>query len=49
VLNGFNIGESHTKLMATVFQNMFPSLKVHKVCIFLIILYFLKFIYRVVH
>lgn len=31
VLNGFNGEDSHIKLMTTVFQNMFPSLKVQKV------------------
>ena len=31
VLNGFSSEEVHTKLMSTVFQNMFPPLKVQKV------------------
>jgi len=31
VLNGFSNEEAHTKLMSTVFQNMFPPLKVQKV------------------
>lgn len=31
VLNGFNGEDLHIKLMTTVFQNMFPSLKVQKV------------------
>lgn len=31
VLNGFSNNEMHVKLMSTVFQNMFPPLKVQKV------------------
>uniref|UniRef100_A0A8C8SDQ0 Brix domain-containing protein n=1 Tax=Pelusios castaneus TaxID=367368 RepID=A0A8C8SDQ0_9SAUR len=31
VLNNFGLQQMHVKLMATVFQNMFPSINVHKV------------------
>lgn len=32
VLNNFGSEGMHVKLMATMFQNMFPSINVHKVC-----------------
>lgn len=31
VLNNFGMEGMHIKLMATMFQNMFPSINVHKV------------------
>lgn len=31
VLNSFGLQQMHVKLMATMFQNMFPSINVHKV------------------
>lgn len=31
VMNNFSVPDSHIKLMATMFQNMFPSINVHKV------------------
>lgn len=31
VLNNFGVEGMHVKLMATMFQNMFPSINVHKV------------------
>lgn len=34
VLNNFGIEGMHIKVMATMFQNMFPSINVHKVSIF---------------
>ena len=33
VMNNFTGEGKHIKLMATMFQNMFPSINVHKVCI----------------
>lgn len=32
ILNNFGQDGMHIKLMATMFQNMFPSINVHKVC-----------------
>lgn len=32
ILNNFGTDGMHIKLMATMFQNMFPSINVHKVC-----------------
>ena len=32
ILNNFGVEGMHVKLMATMFQNMFPSINVHKVC-----------------
>ena len=32
ILNNFGTEGMHVKLMATMFQNMFPSINVHKVC-----------------
>jgi len=32
VLNSFGPHGMHVKLMATMFQNLFPSINVHKVC-----------------
>lgn len=32
ILNNFGSDGMHVKLMATMFQNMFPSINVHKVC-----------------
>ena len=36
VLNNFSKDEPHLKLAATVLQNMFPSINVHKVSLILI-------------
>lgn len=33
VMNNFSGEENHTKLMSTMFQNMFPSINVHKVSV----------------
>lgn len=32
ILNNFGVDGMQVKLMATMFQNMFPSINVHKVC-----------------
>jgi hypothetical protein len=33
VMNNFNGDEMHMKLMSTMFQNMFPSININKVCL----------------
>lgn len=38
ILNNFGSDGMHIKLMATMFQNMFPSINVHKVPFFIIII-----------
>lgn len=39
ILNNFGSDGMHIKLMASMFQNMFPSINVHKVCFSSLTLY----------
>jgi len=37
VLNNFTTDSKHSKLMTTMFQNMFPSINIHTVSLFVLV------------